>query len=208
MKNIKNIIAGIILFTGLFSCKAQTIISLYEMEQCAKRLDKTTECPGFENVDITHVKDVDNRLNRFTGTWKGLYNGRQVELTLEKKIDFENYGKKWDQLNGKLKVKDNQGNIIFDSFANSDIEANPYGINFQGSSYEMSFTANGDCFDEGMLFLEMLPINLNNPNPQMKIHFIKSTGVETTNDLSVICPNYSTYQTLLPNKIDITLVKQ
>lgn len=208
MKNIRKIVVTLVLFIGLFSCKAQTTVSLYQMEQCAKRLDKTVECPGFENVDITHVKDVDNRLNKFAGTWKGIYYGKQIELKIEKKIDFEEYGVKWDQLNGKLKIKDNQGNILFDSFSNPDLDANPYGVNFQGSAYEMSFMANGDCFDEGMLFLEMLPLSLNNPNSQMTIQFIRDTGGESTFDIADICPNHSTYQTLLPNKIKITLVKQ
>lgn len=206
MKNYK-IIFMIIVLAGLFSCKAQqTVASLYDLEECAKRPDKSIECPGFG--DVTQVKDVDNRLNKFVGTWKGIYDGKQIELNIEKKIDFQKFNVKWDKLIGKLKVKNNQGTILFDSFNEPDLEANPYGDNFQGTAYEMSFMANGDCFDEGSLFLEMLPINLNNPNSQITVQFIRDNGFETTQDLSTVCPNYSAYQTLLPNKVKITLVKQ
>lgn len=205
MKNIK-LIYILLIFIGLISCKAQqTVASLYDMEQCRKRPNKSEECPGFG--DVNYVKDIGNRLNIFTGTWKGTYNGKQIELRLEKKTEFENYGIKWDQLNGKLKMKDSQGNIIFDSFSNPDKEANPYGYNFQGSSYEMGFMANGDCFDEGMIFIEMRPQVPNAP-AQMTFLFARGTGFETGQDLSVICPNYATYQTLLPDKVKIILTKQ
>lgn len=209
MKNIK-LIYILLIFIGLVSCKAQqTVASLYEMEQCNRRLDKTKECTGMDN--ITHVKDIGNRLGAFVGTWKGLYGGMygglQIELNLEKKIDFGDDDLKWDKLMGKIKVKDNQGNIIFNSFNNPDTDINPYGYNFQGSAYEMGFWANGNCFDEGTIFVEMLPQTSNNPL-QMRFIFIRAIGFETNDNLLTACPNFNSYQTLLPNKVKITLTKQ
>lgn len=192
---------------AVISCEAQkTVASLYDMEKCSNRPNKPVECRGFE--DVSTVKDIDGRLDAFAGKWKGIYDGKQIELNLEKKIDFENYGIKWDQLHGKLKIKDNLENMIFDSFSEPDVDANPYGYNFQGNSYEMSFMANGNCFDEGSLFLERLQPNSNNPTVQLTLMFIRDNGFETTQDLNIICPNYNTYKTLLPNKIKITLTKQ
>lgn len=209
MKNIKTIFT-LVVFAGLFSCKAQqTIASLKQIEDCGKRPESSIEpCPGMENV--TSVKDVDNRLNVFEGTWKGSYNGKQIELNLVKKTDFENYDMKWDQLNGKIRVKDNQGNIILDSFNNPDIDANPYGYNFQGAEYVMRFTANGDCYDEGKIFLQVQQVGINNSNPpQLQVVFIKtSVGDLRTTPLSDDCPNYGTYQTMLPHNAKVFLTKQ
>ena len=211
MKNKKEVFT-LILLTGLFSCKAQQttgIASLYQMEQCSKRQDKTVECPGFENIEVTHVKDTGNRLNVFEGTWKGSYSGKQIELNLVKKIDFDNYDIKWDQLNGKIRVKDSQGNILLDSFSNPDIDANPYGYNFQGAEYVMRFTANSKCFDEGKIFLQVQQVGINNSNPpQLQVVFIKATGVGTASELAAYCPNYATYQTMLPHNAKVFLTKQ
>ena len=145
----------------------------------------------------------------FEGTWKGSYNGKQIELNLVKKINFGEYDIKWDQLNGKIRVKDNQGNIILDTFSNPDVDANPYGYNFQGAEYVMRFTANSKCYDYGKLFLEVQQVGINNSNPpQLQLIFIKNTaGDITTRDVTIECPNYATYQPLLPHYIKIYLTK-
>ena len=209
MKNIKTVFT-LILLIGLFSCKAQqTTASLKQIEDCSKRPESGKEpCPGMENV--TRVKDIDNRLNVFEGTWKGSYNGKQIELNLVKKIDFDKYDIKWDQLNGKIRIKDSQGNILLDSFSNPDNDANPYGFNFQGAEYEMGFMANGDCYDRGLIFLQVQQVGINNSNPpQLQVVFIKNTaGDITTKDVTVNCPNYATYQTMLPHNAKVFLTKQ
>lgn len=83
MKNIINLFI-LILIISSFSCKAQTVATLQQMEECRKRPKRGVEpCPGMENV--THVKDTENRLDKFVGIWKGTFNGKQVELKLEKK---------------------------------------------------------------------------------------------------------------------------
>ncbi|WP_143885643.1 DUF6705 family protein [Chryseobacterium binzhouense] len=93
MKNIIKLFTAQ-LFIIFFSCKAQTTATLQQMEECRNRPDKSIPCPGMDNV--THVKDVGNRLNAYEGTWKGTFEGKQIELKLEKKIDFGNYDMKWD----------------------------------------------------------------------------------------------------------------
>ncbi|WP_143885644.1 DUF6705 family protein [Chryseobacterium binzhouense] len=159
MKNIIKLFTAQ-LFIIFFSCEAQTTATLQQMEQCSKRQDKTVECPGFENIEITQVKDIDNRLNAFEGTWKGTFEGKQIELNLIKKVNFGEYDIKWDKLIGKLKIKDVQGNILFDSFQNVESNADPKGINFQYSVYEMRFSGKSDCVD-GKIFLQTPTISLN-----------------------------------------------
>ena len=208
MKNIKTVFT-LIIFAGLFSCKAQqTVATLQQSEDCSKRPESGKEpCLGMENV--THIKDTDNRLNVFEGIWKGSYNGKQIELNLIKKVNFGEYDVKWDKLIGKVRVKDSKGNILLDTFSNSDLDANPYGYNFQGAEYVMRFRANGDCFDEGSIFLQVQQVGINNSNPpQLQVVFIKATGVGTASELAAYCPNYSTYQTMLPHNAKVFLTKQ
>ncbi|MFN4363310.1 hypothetical protein [Chryseobacterium hispalense] len=129
------------------------------MEECSRRPNKSIPCPGVENV--THVKDTDHRLDKFVGTWIGTFNGKQVELKLEKKEDFGNYDTKWEQLNGKIRIKDGQGNVIFESFNSSEEDAIPFGINFQGSAYEMLFSGINNCDEYGKLFIEIKGVSAN-----------------------------------------------
>ena len=73
MKN--KIVYTLFLLGIIMSCKAQ-IVSLDVMSQC-----NGTNCP-----DYTYVKDTNNRLNKFVGTWKGTYtDGRTYEFHFVKK---------------------------------------------------------------------------------------------------------------------------
>lgn len=194
---MKNIISLIIInhtFFLPYSFKAQTIATLQQMEECSNRPNRGSEgCPDLQ--DAKFVKDVGNRLDKFVGTWKGTFNGKQVELKLEKKEDFGKWDIKWDQLNGKLKVKDSQGIVIFNSFQNSENDANPYGVNFQGSSYEMSFSGKDECDDYGILFININSVPIN--GTKMKLHYFRDGDVIDT----ATCP------TLLPEN-DMELTKQ
>ncbi|WP_143885286.1 DUF6705 family protein, partial [Chryseobacterium binzhouense] len=137
MKNIIKLCVVLLLIVS-YSCKSQSI-SLQQMEECGNRPNRATEgCPDLQSAK--YVKDVDNRLNTYEGTWKGTFEGKQIELKLEKKIDFGDDDRKWDKLMGKIRIKDGQGNILYDSFQNADDNADPYGYNFQHTVYEMGFS--------------------------------------------------------------------
>ena len=204
---MKNTIIILILFIGLISCKSQTTASLKQMEDCRKRPDRGVEpCPGMEN--ITHVKDVGNRLDRFVGIWKGNYGGKQYEIVLEKKLDFGDNGVKWDLLIGKVKIKNNQNQIIFDNFSTQNTDANPNGINFQGTTYEMYFVGNYNCYESGSVFINTVPLDLNNLNNsahEMTLFYVPDTDVLITNPNQ--CPNYNNFIPLFP-KEKMTLTKQ
>ncbi|WP_143885645.1 DUF6705 family protein [Chryseobacterium binzhouense] len=167
MKNLIKLFTAVLLIASI-ACKSQTTASLLQMEECSNRPNRVTEgCPDLE--DVKFVKDVDNRLNSYVGTWKGTFEGKQIELKLEKKIDFGNYDMKWDQLIGKIRIKDAQGNILYDSFQNADDNADPYGYNFQHTVYEMGFSGKSGCIN-GTIYLHTPTLSLNGGN-KMKIFF-------------------------------------
>ncbi len=193
MNSILKYFTFTIFFLSL-SCKSQNTATLQQMEECSRRPNRGREgCPDLQGVKF--VKDTDNRLDRFVGTWKGTFNGKQVELKLEKKEDFGRWDVKWDKLMGKIRVKDNQGNIIFDSFQDPEEDANPYGVNFQGSSYEMRFSGKDECEDYGILFININSVPIN--GTKMKLHYFRDGDVVDT----ATCP------TLLPEN-DMELTKQ
>lgn len=182
MKSIINIIA-VLLF--VFSCKAQQTVSLQQMEECGRRPTYGSEgCPDLQGAKF--VKDVDDRLDKFVGSWKGAFNGKQIELKLEKKENFGKWDVKWDQLNGKLKVKDNQGNVLFGSFQNPENNPNPYGVNFQRTVYEMSFSGKDECDDYGTVFIEMQSVPVN--GTKMRLFYSREGNVVDTTTCPTLLP--------------------
>lgn len=155
-------------------------------------------CPDLQ--DITYVKDTSNRLNQFVGTWKGVYNDKNYEIKFEKKIQFGNDQIKWDKIIGRMLVKNNQGNIIYSNLSESDEDVSFWGVNFQGSAYEMAFIGNYDCTESGKVIIEK---KFNSSN-EITLFYFDDTDV-TLNPVK--CPNYSTFVPLLPMQ-KMTLVKQ
>ncbi len=193
MKTFKKLFTLLIIYS-FYSCSAQTIISLND---AAIYINSPDGIP----VGVKFVKDTQGRLNKFVGIWKGTANGKSYELKLEKRESFGEYSVKWDQLIGKLRVKDNQGNILFDSFSNSDIEANPNGINFQHNTYEMTFMGSSDCSELGSVFIDILK----NPTDGSKMKLFYHSTAERIDPAK--CPNYNTFVPLLPTDW-MTLIKQ
>lgn len=205
MKTIIQI--NILIFSLLaFSCKAQTTVSLLQMEECSNRPNRASEgCPDLQGAQ--YVKDIGNRLDPFVGIWKGTYDGKHFELRLEKKINFGENEVKWDKLIGRMLVKDNNGNIIYNSLGAPDNNTKLRGDNFQGTTYVMDFTGNYDCKEYGGVFITILPLlSLNNPNQEIKMqlfYFPDTPEISTT----ITCPNPNTFVPLLPKEW-MTLIKQ
>lgn len=97
---MKNIFL-IILLSSAIACTAQTY-----------PLRTFTSIP--ENA---YLKDTNNELNAYEGTWKGTWNNRTIFVTLKKVTHKYNENLKYykDFLIGKFKVLDNNGNILFDN---------------------------------------------------------------------------------------------
>nr|WP_314496821.1 DUF6705 family protein [uncultured Chryseobacterium sp.] len=193
MKNII-LILSFLVFTINTSCKAQTV-SLETMSQCSQHPET---CPN-----ATYLKDINNSLNKFVGTWSGSYNGKSYEFKFIKQLNFgmeNNF--KWDRLVGRLRVKDTHGSIIYDTFNETDdSKTNLEGDNFQSNlkAYIMNFSGNNtDCNEFGNVYLFIKP---DIPN-------IMTVSLLPGNDIGIEgkCP--SNFQPTIPYRKTITLIKQ
>jgi len=195
---MKNKIVYILLLLGIISCKAQVIGTLEQFEECKKRANRDeVGCPDLEN--ITYVKDTSNRLNQFIGVWKGNFAGKEYEIHFEKKIQFGE-DIKWDRIFGRMVIKNNSGNIIYNSLNELDQNISFFGSNFQGRAYVMHFVGNYDCLESGNVFIET---RISNPNEMTLFYSQDKDGILDP----AKCPNFSTFVPLLPTD-KITLIKQ
>jgi len=189
------------LLTIAISCKAQVIGTLEQFEECTSRPNHDEGCPDLEN--ITYVKDTNNRLDQFVGTWKGNYGGKQYEIKLEKKINYKYFPTSttsWDRIIGRMLIKDSSGNIIYNSMNKTDKETYFSGDNFQHKTYIMTFVGNYNCLEAGNVYIET---RTNNPNEMTLFYSQDKDGLLNP----AKCPNFSTFVPLLPTN-KMILIKQ
>jgi len=188
---MKNRIIYTLLILGIVSCKAQTI-TLKQLSECQNGL---YPCPSY-----TNAKDTDNLLEKFVGIWKGTYtDGRTYEFRFTKKSDDgEPNERKWDILIGKMVVKTSNGNVLYNSLNNNDLNSiGGFYFDKELKKYQMSYTANADCNDGGYVYLSFP--DSNNLN-QMKLVFMQDM------DIIASCPNG--YKTVITDAKAIMLTKQ
>jgi hypothetical protein len=178
----------------VFSCKSQTI-SLEQAVQCRDN----PNCPR----DYKYVKDINNTLNKYVGTWKGSYNGRVYEMKFNKSL-YDDMGMKKDEITGRLRITI-PGNIpltIFDNFNEPDDAKTHFsglGLTTDLQGYRMIFAGPvpSGCINHGTVSLR---INPSTPN-QMKIKYWSN------NDIVVgECP--STFSQTFPEQQEILLTRQ
>ncbi|WP_300690701.1 DUF6705 family protein [Chryseobacterium sp.] len=179
----------IMAYSGIFNAQ---MVSLELMSQC--RFNPTV-CP--ENYN--YVKDVNNLLNKYVGTWKGSLEGKNYEFNFIKKENFQSEytDVKWDMLIGRVKIIDQNSTVEFDNFSKSDNDAN-WGIYFQPDLKAYLVTFSGEksgCIDYGNLYLRIKP---ETPD-QMSIYFLPS--------MDIVKKDCTNFQTTLPQKT-ISLLKQ
>lgn len=191
MKNIALILT--LLFISI-SCKAQ-IVSLETMAQCS---NNPQTCP-----DATYLKDINNSLDKYIGTWKGNYNGKIYEFQFVKQLNFgieDDY--RWDRLVGRLRITEANGNILYNTFTETDNDKTDFfGRNFQPDlkAYIVYFHGpSTGCVEYGDVYLIIRPAT---PN-QMSIIMIPNN--DTTEEGS--CP--PDFQPTIPYKKTINLTKQ
>ncbi|ROH89914.1 hypothetical protein EGI15_14585 [Chryseobacterium cucumeris] len=186
---MKYLISALIFLT--ISCHAQ-IISLEDAAQCLTN----PNCPNYN-----YEKDINNSLNKYVSNWKGTYNGKTYEIQLKKGI-YEDIGIKRDKLIGRMKVTDSNGNIVYNSFNQTDDSTIKFnGLRFQKDlkAYMMHFIGNSDfaCGEEGIVYLRIKP---ETPN-KISILMLQNADI-TWGD----CP--PNYQPIIPYKKSISLTKQ
>ncbi|WP_397302212.1 hypothetical protein [Nonlabens ulvanivorans] len=138
--------------------------------------------------DVTYIKDVNNSLAPYIGTFIGTYNGNTITFTITKLTETD-----WitrDILNIKYKIEDANGNILVQTFNFPDNSHDISGRRFktQGdylASYH-GFDATG--FDEcGQSGTFSLSINRLSPN-QLDLYLANSMEILLQDD----CPNGAT----------------
>lgn len=113
---------------------------------------------------IRHIKDVNGVLDKYVGTWKGTFDGKQIELVITKLTrDYTEYVQSyhegtllWDELMVKHKITQSNGDVIQNTL---DVpEDNPetmmkykfYDVNTYTFEY---YGVNYRCGDNGILFM-------------------------------------------------------
>ena len=181
----------LILITSFISCKAQTV-SLEE----AAQYHINPNCP-----DFTYAKDVNNSLNKYTGTWKGSHNEKIYELNFIKK-EFQGNDIKDDVLIGRLKIMDSNNQTIYNTLNELDDTKTSFkGLYFASNlqAYMLHFSGSGvpSCINRGTIYLNM------NATDLTKMSFIYLLDYDITNGE---CP--SIFIPTIPQKQRIYLTKQ
>jgi len=135
MKNI--ILILLILFT--FSCKSQTY-----------PLRTYTDIP-----DNSYLKDVNNELPNYVGTWKTMWNNKTIYIYISEEINKYNSSLNiyMDYLIIKFKVTDVTGIILFDNTNLSNDDAKIFGSNFKGGTdkYSLGYSDDDLCGKWGFI---------------------------------------------------------
>ncbi|WP_294285071.1 DUF6705 family protein [uncultured Chryseobacterium sp.] len=183
---MKNLFLIIILFTLTISCKAQTY-----------PLRTFTQIP--QNA---YLKDTNNELQYYVGTWKGSWNNKTIYITLKKITNQYNTNLKYykDFLIGKFKVEDSNGQILFDNTSTSDYDAKISGVGIRkiDDKYSLGYIDPDFCMDGSI-----------------RINFTDSTKTklnwqffDTTDIITPDCPNYNSNPFPEPLPKNIILTKQ
>lgn len=101
MKNIIKLVALINLFLLNENIYGQRTVSLrqhYTIIQTYRNSPDPVAAGLDDGENITYVKDVNNELDQFVGTWKGLYNNRNYEIQFIKKVNYKRYASAEEKL--------------------------------------------------------------------------------------------------------------
>lgn len=146
---MKKIIVILVLLVISNSCVAQNTIGLKDATI------SSTKSIGEVSPNIDYIKDIDNSLDKFIGSWTGEYNNKKYELQFIKKTKYGEKPMK-DILLGRMLIKDNSGNILYDTFQKPDDQSGLIGLNFQKDLkiYQLSFSGkNPSCGDSGIIYI-------------------------------------------------------
>lgn len=136
---MKNIFFLVLFFAFATSCKSQTY-----------PLRTYTHIP--QNA---YLKDTNNELPSYEGTWKGIWNNKTIYITFKKITNkYDNVLKYYnDFLIGKFKVLDGSGSILFDNTTISDDKVKLEGGKFRkiDGKYSFSYSDPDLCFKNGYI---------------------------------------------------------
>ncbi|GAK98537.1 MULTISPECIES: hypothetical protein [Nonlabens] len=139
--------------------------------------------------DVTYIKDVNNSLAPYIGTFIGVHNGNTITFTITK-ITGPFADIVADQLNIKYKIEDVNGNVLVQTFNFPDNSHDISGIylDSQGQyiAYYHGFDATGfdECGQSGTFSLYINPLSSN----QLDLYLANSMEILLQDD----CPNGAT----------------
>ncbi len=166
---------------------------------------KPLSASGLDSQNGTYIKDLDTVFANYTGLWQGNWNGRHIELKIEKitkkTITFSNGNYYYeDTLIGKYTVTDSNGTVIANSMGIPITEHQKLTSIGSGKNNKMGFSYDDSdyCGVSGIVYLKR---NLLNPN-ELEYHF--NYGEFFINSS---CPSYPEAPVIpIPTEI-ITLTK-
>jgi len=159
------------------SCKAQNIIppdpitEIIPIENYLNYWENEIEIP-----DNAYIKDVNNLLNKYIGTWSGTYNNKTYEFFIQK-ITRESDIRPliFDELVIRYRITASDNTILEDTSNlpdSSPFIVNGWYITNNNRVYVLNYVGEeAECGQEGNIFIEVSPTNLN----QMKL-FLQPTG--------------------------------
>ncbi|WP_291149283.1 DUF6705 family protein [Flavobacterium sp. UBA7680] len=189
----KILILGLIVLS-VISCKAQTIVPV------EKAIDYRRAGNGIP--DNTYLKDVNNLLGKYTGTWKGSYGSKNYTLFVTKyTYTFEKVT--FDELRIRYLITSSNGTILENTQSLPD--TNPYIItgSYFGKDlavYALDFSGkNTKCGNAGTVFIRIK----NTANTLMSFGFEPDKIVISDQD----CPGFKAAELTFP-KDGLMLTKQ
>ncbi|PIF47760.1 hypothetical protein CLU96_4829 [Chryseobacterium sp. 52] len=158
-----------------------------------------------------YLKDKNNELPAFEGTWKGTWDNKIVFITFKKISKIFNSNLKYysDYLIGKYKILDSngnvltesvKGNILFDTMNIADYKAKIKGGKFKKTNdkYSLTYVDSDLCYKSGFIEISFTDTSKTQLNWNLNLG---------SNMISSDCAYYNTdFPDVLPAQI--TLIKQ
>lgn len=125
---------------------------IISIEQASDYINTRDSLPA----GITIVRDINNSLNKYVGTWTGLFEGKKYDFRFTKEINHDYGDGMWDRLIGRFVIVNGNGYgvVEYNSLGQSIQNISLWGGYYQknGQSYKMSFV--GNCYnDAGTVYL-------------------------------------------------------
>lgn len=154
----------------------------------------------------TYIKDIDNQLPVYEGTWKGTWNNKTFVINL-KKIKFHDTFSKnnpfhQDVLIGRFQVKDSNGKVLFDDLKAKENTEKIMGQSFLANEkYQLLYVDPDLCNKMGYIYLTFT-------NPEKNEMKLRYTDSKQPVDSSCFYYGLPEGQTPEPFPKEIILTKQ
>lgn len=163
VNNMKKIIILSLIIIANLSCKAQQIIPV------EKAIDYRLAENGIP--DNTYLKDVNNLLDKYVGTWIGTYDNKTYEFRINKFVNNYSGGTKEDVLLMRYIITNANGTQIENTTTLSDDNNLVIiGDYIQRSTYHLNyFGRESACGQLGTIYIEILK---NSNNTKIKLNLL------------------------------------